>query len=270
MPKDCMKISVIIAFLNAQDTLEKCLCSIRDDLVDADVEWEIVICDDGSSDSSADVIKSLGLENLVLIKNDSNMGLPYSLNRCLSVAQGELVIRQDADDYTLKGRIKNQLQAYIENNEPDVVGCSAILVDDQNIEWGKLEFPVMPNQADWYRRRPIIHATALMKKSSLQKVGGYDVCAKRVEDLDLWFKMLAMGMKIVNSPFMGYAIKWSRGDYVRKKKIYRIYEFIYLVKGFMANNYPLYAYFYTLKPLCAALIPSGALLIWHKLTFKKD
>ncbi|PIP88847.1 MAG: hypothetical protein COW01_03625 [Bdellovibrionales bacterium CG12_big_fil_rev_8_21_14_0_65_38_15] len=260
-----MKISVIMACFNAQNTIIKCLKSLNDDLIDYD--YEIIVCDDGSTDNTAILIESLKDSKVVLIRNLVNKGLPYSLNRCLAASSGEVVLRQDADDFTLPGRVKNQLSAYFKNDMPDVVGCFANLVNEDGCKWGEIEFPIMPATSDWFRRRPIIHASALIKRSSLLIVGGYDVTAKRVEDLDLWFKMLSVGMRIINVPFHGYAITWTKKDYLRKSKVNRIYEALFLFKGFLANQFPLKAYIFLFKPIVLIFVPSFLLYRWHFKSF---
>ena len=70
-------------------------------------EWELIMCDDGSSDATSEVaefyIKKYP-ERMVLLKNKENRGLNYTLNRCLKMATGKYIARMDGDDICLPER----------------------------------------------------------------------------------------------------------------------------------------------------------------------
>ena len=64
-------------------------------------DWELIMCDDGSTDHTyaiAEKYKNAYPEKIQLLKNPSNKGLNYTLNRCLEVAKGEYIARMDGDD----------------------------------------------------------------------------------------------------------------------------------------------------------------------------
>src|SRR5690625_1613346 len=116
-------VSVIMGVYNSEKTIERCINSI---LEQSYKKWELIICDDGSSDSTYEIVKSFTdrFSNIVLIKNNTNKGLAYSLNRCLDVARGEYIARMDADDIAISNRFQKQVDFLNANPEYDVVGSS--------------------------------------------------------------------------------------------------------------------------------------------------
>ena len=88
------KISVLMGIYNCADTLEQAVASIRNQTY---TNWELILCEDGSSDNTFEVAQMLAAEDnrIVLLRNEKNLGLNATLNRSLSVATGEYVARMD-------------------------------------------------------------------------------------------------------------------------------------------------------------------------------
>ena len=90
-----MKISILIPCYNEEKTLEKIINKI---LYLKDLDLEIIIVDDNSTDSSRSIIdKKLKDKIHKLILNDRNYGKGYSIRKGIEVATGEILIIQDAD-----------------------------------------------------------------------------------------------------------------------------------------------------------------------------
>lgn len=92
-----IKLSVIIPCYNAEPWVLKAIQSVpcRSDI-------EIIVIDDCSTDGSWSELKLYHFyskQNIVLLHNDSNMGVGYTVNRGYDVAQGEYVVLLGADDY---------------------------------------------------------------------------------------------------------------------------------------------------------------------------
>ena len=89
------KLSVITGIYNCENTLKDAIDSILNQTFS---DWELVLCDDGSSDNTytiAEEYRNNYPHKIVLLKNDHNLGLPETLNKCLSVAKGEFIARRD-------------------------------------------------------------------------------------------------------------------------------------------------------------------------------
>jgi len=78
-------ISVIVAAYNQERYLTRCLRSLLAQSFARD-KFEIVVINDGSTDHSANVLKEFS-DEIVLITNESNIGLPASLNKAIRRAR---------------------------------------------------------------------------------------------------------------------------------------------------------------------------------------
>ena len=93
------KVSVLMGVFNCEKTVEKAIESIQQQSFS---DWEMIICDDGSNDNTTSIIQSIAQtdERIILIQNEANHGLAYTLNHCLQYATGEYCARMDGDKYT--------------------------------------------------------------------------------------------------------------------------------------------------------------------------
>ena len=101
-------ITVIMGVYNGQATLAEAIESI---IAQTYTNWEMVICDDGSTDRSYHIAKAYERQypdRIILLENETNQGLNKTLNRCLLAARGELIARQDADDISLPERLESR------------------------------------------------------------------------------------------------------------------------------------------------------------------
>ena len=90
-----MKVSIIIPCFNEEKTIEKIIEKV---LNLKDINLEIIVIDDGSSDLSKDILeKKLKNKINILILNEKNYGKGYSIRKGIKVATGDVLIIQDAD-----------------------------------------------------------------------------------------------------------------------------------------------------------------------------
>ena len=85
-------ISVIIASFNQEKYISRCLRSLISQTISRD-KFEIVVINDGSTDRSAAVLGEFANE-IVLINNEKNIGLPASLNKAIRRARATFVVRR--------------------------------------------------------------------------------------------------------------------------------------------------------------------------------
>lgn len=93
-----IQVSVIIPCYNVADYIER---SIKSALLQPDISLEIIVIDDGSTDSTVDIIKNLQkLDSRIMLKTLSrNYGVATARNEGLKIATGEYVAFLDSDDY---------------------------------------------------------------------------------------------------------------------------------------------------------------------------
>lgn len=96
-------ISVIVCSYNHDKWLERCIRSlVHQQQIDMG-EFEIIIVDDASTDSTELVMDNMRhIQNIKIIKNDINIGLPASINKAILSAKGRYIVRVDSDDYVAR------------------------------------------------------------------------------------------------------------------------------------------------------------------------
>jgi len=137
--------TVIVAAFNTELFIGRCLRSLMHQSVNSD-SFEIIIIDDGSQDRTAYAISQFcdPYESLIkVITNDTNLGLPASLNKGILAAKGEYVVRVDSDDYVSTHFIEF-LRFYLDSNESaDAVACDYLTVDDSENVISKFDSSIM-------------------------------------------------------------------------------------------------------------------------------
>ena len=201
------KISVIMATYNCAATIEKSLESI---LAQTYENWVMIICDDGSSDRTPEILHRYERDypgKFVIIRNDTNRKLPYSLNRCLEYVQTDLVARMDGDDWSAPDRFEKQAAFLKGHPEYDLVGTGVTVFDGEKKIASIVKVPE-PTKETMLRSNAFSHATIMTHKRVYDALGGYslDPTAERVEDVDLWCRFLAAGYKGYNLPDELYVI----------------------------------------------------------------
>ena len=90
-----MKLSVIIPVYNEKNTVHKIIRQVLD--VDLEMEKEIILIDDGSTDGTRDILENLEYPNVIVKLHEKNQGKGAALRTGFSLATGDFVIIQDAD-----------------------------------------------------------------------------------------------------------------------------------------------------------------------------
>ena len=109
-------ISVIIPAYNAEDTIEKCIESIKSSLA------EIIVVDDGSQDNTFNICKKLSnkIDNLKIF-SQQNKGQFFARKLGLKQATGKYIMFLDSDDFYEENTINRMLEVIKKYNEPDLV-----------------------------------------------------------------------------------------------------------------------------------------------------
>lgn len=258
------KISVIMGIYNCEDTLAEAIESI---LGQTYTDFELIMCDDGSSDGTYAIAQSYAEKfgNVKVIKNEKNMRLAYSLNHCLSVSSGEYIARMDADDVSCPTRFEKQVEFLDSHPKIDLVGTSLTVKDGDELLYNRI-YPYDPIKNVYLTASPFAHPTVMIRKSVLTALGGYRVSPEtmRCEDLDLWFRFAIAGYKGVNLPDPLYLYQESLNDYKKRtvkaalgiRKVY--------LKYYKETKAPLKYRIMTLKPVIAAFLPASYKARHHK------
>jgi len=191
-----MRASVILPAYNAQNTIREAIDSV---LQQTFRDFELIIINDGSTDSTHDIITDYNDNRIVYLQNDGNKGLIYTLNRGLEASKGEYIIRMDADDICLPHRFEKQI-SFMDSN-PDIAasgtqiyqfGCSGNKQDVNPTEFEDLEYQMILTV-------PIFHPTAIIRKDVIERHNlRYNEEYKHAEDYKLWVDFVTNGEKLAN------------------------------------------------------------------------
>ena len=248
-------ISVIMGIYNCSATLQEALDSLYEQTFQ---DFEIILCDDGSTDNTLLVAEENRQKhsNIVLLKNDENRGLNYTLNRCLKYARGKYIARMDGDDISLPMRFEKEYNFLESHPEYDIVSAAMIHFDEMG-DFKKGNPKECPQKNDLIKGTPFAHPPCMVKKDVYNAVNGYSVgkWLLRVEDYHLWVKMYAAGYRGYN--FKEPLHKWrdDRQAFARRKYRYRLNEAYVKYLAIKMCKLPWYYVVYMLKPLVVGLLP---------------
>lgn len=127
-------LSIIVPVYNVEKYIANCLDSIKASVNTYDNEVEIVIVNDGTTDSSIDICKKYisSFKHMTII-NQKNKGLSGARNTGISKSNGKYLLFLDSDDMIEENAIKNILQA-IYNNGTDIILGKAIKLNNTTKE----------------------------------------------------------------------------------------------------------------------------------------
>ena len=100
-------VSIAMPFYNAERTIAT---SIRSILLQSHTNWELLLCDDGSTDASRALAGSFHDPRIVVWGDQQRLQLGARLNECIERARGEYIARMDADDIAYPRRLEKQLR----------------------------------------------------------------------------------------------------------------------------------------------------------------
>jgi glycosyltransferase involved in cell wall biosynthesis len=193
------KISVILPVYNAQAYLRESIQSI---LSQSLTDFELIIINDGSTDQSLEIIQSYTDDRIKLI-NQSNAGLPISLNRAVAIAKGQFLARQDADDISLPTRLAEQASYLDRHQTCALLGSWAEILVDNTPTDRALQHPYENGdiQLKLLFFNCFVHSSVMIRKSALEKSGLYPEEREKFppEDYDLWLR-IAKDFEVANIP----------------------------------------------------------------------
>lgn len=250
--KENEMISVIMSTYNRGQKISRSVESILQQTV-RDIEF--IICDDCSTDDTYATLQKIAKsdDRVKLIRNEHNMGLQKSLNRCLSISNGDYIARMDDDDFSLPDRFETQLKFLQDNLEYSFVGSNADEVfDDHSLV---TDLPSHPDEFDLIKRNPYVHPSIMMRASVIKAVCGYSEAVNhlRVEDYELWMRLYKNGYKGANikRPLVKYSKSFTNTRFLdRKNTIRLVHQYIY------DFNLPIYYEYINVLTAAKLLVPA--------------
>lgn len=182
-----MKVSIGIPFFNPGDYFK---ASIQSVLNQTYSDFELILLNDGSTDSSLEIAHSFNDSRIKVISDGKNKGLPFRLNQLIDISQGEYIARMDADDLISPLRIAQQVNYLDSQSNIDLVTTGLCSITNTNHVIG-FRNPRKKNAASIsledtiFGKADIAHATIMARNRWYQR-NKYNERAKLMEDYQLW------------------------------------------------------------------------------------
>lgn len=180
-------VSVGISFFNGEDCL---LNAIRSIFAQTLQNWELLLVDDGSTDKSLDIARSIDDPRVrVLPPDGQNRRLAARLNQIAQAARGDYIARMDADDLCHPERFAKQLEFFKTHPDVDIVGTSSCILDKhgqpaRKLVVGRTHEEIFKNK---YKGISVVHPS-VMSKADWFRRWPYDENRLRAQDLELWLR----------------------------------------------------------------------------------
>lgn len=163
---------------------------------------ELVVVDDCSTDNTVEVLETIQDERLKIYKNEHNLGMVGNWNRCLELATGEYVKLICADDMIHKDAIEKEAKMMYKHPTVNLVESDTTLVDINGKKTGQFRR---------YHKSGVVNGVKLAKKSmllknfygapvnnlirrsALEKTGGFDTTFTYILDFDMWLRLSCTG-----------------------------------------------------------------------------
>ena len=264
------RVSVIMATYNCERTLRESIDSIINQTYK---DWEFVICDDCSTDNTLIILeeyKRYYPEKFIVLKNNANSKLPFSLNRCLEYASGEYIARMDGDDISEISRLEKQVAFLDRHTDLSVCGTDMIRFDESG-EYDYYRSVIKPDKFTLMHEVPFCHATIMMRAQAFRNLHGYTVAPRTVrgQDVDLWFRFYSLGLKGDNIHEPLYKVREDR-DFIKRNTFISDWHVTQTrAMGFKLLKYPKIKSYLIPLPLVSALIPRRIKLYRRKVLARK-
>ena len=194
------KISVIIPVFNSALTIERAINSVFSQTFS---NIEIIVINDGSTDSSSLILKSY-MNRIKKVNFDKNKGVSNARNHGMSIATGNYIAFLDSDDYWLPNKISTQLQFMIENRaNASCSYVSYVTIDNNNdtkIKFIKKPIPLYDRKNFWVLclENKIITSSVMIKKEVIPQAGFSNLRAR--QDLAFWVSLIKSGISFQAIP----------------------------------------------------------------------
>lgn len=184
-------ISVVIPLYNKAASIEKTMQTV---LLQTFRHIEVIVVNDGSTDNSLEVVKSMKDERIKVI-NKENGGVSSARNRGILEASADYIVFLDADDYWEPDYLEEMYKLILDFPDASIYGCAYDWVENGISKTDDFHFPLLyRNIVDNYFQTALNHhlywtSAVIVRKKCIQKIGCFDERISIGEDLDVWFRM---------------------------------------------------------------------------------
>ena len=190
------KISLIMSVYNGEDYLAETVESV---LCQTFTEWEFIIINDCSTDNTSKILSDYESKDsrIKVHTNETNLRLPSSLNKALSLAEGKYIARMDADDICMPDRLQKQYDFMEANPNVDLSSCRFLTLKNGVYSSGGCggKGDSESIKALLLVTNPILHPGIIAKADVIKELG-YDKNFTCTEDMELWTRFVLNNKRV--------------------------------------------------------------------------
>ncbi len=201
-----VRFSVVIAAYQAESTVAEAVRSALDQTLPP---HEIVVCDDGSTDGTPDVLAGFG--DSIRVLRRTNGGESAAKNTAVAAARGDYVVVLDADDLFHPRRLEALARLATERPDLDILTTDAVVEADgapiRHAYHSGWPFPTEDQRAAILDRNFVFGLCAVRRERWLE-VGGFDEDLRLTADWEFWQRMILGGSRVglVAQPLARYRL----------------------------------------------------------------
>jgi glycosyltransferase involved in cell wall biosynthesis len=183
----CPRVSIVIPVYNATGTLPLTLRSI---FAQTFTDWELIVVDDGSTDGSVELLRSIDDDRVRVYADGENKKPGPRHNEMTRLARAQLVARMDNDDVMHPDRLRKQVEYMDAHPEVDLVGTGAYSLDSELKIAGKRGGSGVPSSEFQVGLRGLFIHPTVMGRTTWFRDNPYDESPEvwRTMDTELWFR----------------------------------------------------------------------------------
>lgn len=165
-------------------------------------DWELVVVEDPSAASAAEVLSSFNDPRIVHIVNRERTGLAAQRARCMEAARCDLIALLDGDDVCEPERLAIQMQYLAAHPHVAAVGSQLTIIDPDSQPFAMRDYPLESTAVAAAMRtyNALAQPSVMVRRAAVLAVGNYRDDFPACEDYDLWCRLVVGGYAIANVP----------------------------------------------------------------------
>ena len=259
MEKFLHLVSIIIPTCNSEKTILRCLDSVFKQTYQ---NFEVVICDDKSTDSTREVLKTVTDPRVSIYYLNENSGAAVARNTAMQNAKGELFAFLDSDDEWYPEKLETQIPYFVDKNVGLVLTGARIIKNEIKTVFYKTK---KDWEVDSYRKLFMgeinyLTPTVIIRSDCVKKIGYMEPELRRNQDFDFFLRILKYyNLKVIETPLATIHMKTSKPTFTRLENSIKFYEtkrIKFFREDFSDKEINLF-FARKNRDLCAAILRSG-------------
>jgi glycosyltransferase involved in cell wall biosynthesis len=246
------KVTVILTSFNHEKYLRNAIDSVLDQTF---ADFELIIWDDASSDSSWDIITSYRDQRIRPFRNATRRRAIWGINKAITeVAKGELIAIHHSDDVWEPSKLERQVAFFDENfvtgavfTNASTIGEDGAPLADRHHFYSRIFEQPNRSQPEWlnhlfYRGNVLCHPSALIRRECFRVCGGYRPGFGQLSDLDMWVRLcLKYPIHVLPEKLVRFRIREHEANTSGNKPeavVGAAFEYYLVIRNYLAIDTP--------------------------------